>query len=266
MPEMSQRSSVLSQHQVSTLFLSFTPRLRLYPWHLLFSISRNGCSLANLYSKLENYDSTLLLLILDTKRTAFGALLSPPNIKLQGKKYSGTPETFLFTFSPKLRKFAASGENNYFIQCMPDGLSIGGWRAGIWIDNNLEKGTTDVSPTFENTALTDNNFVIKEMECWALSDMEMESGYNTAVPIYHQFSSSLLASKKPEIEVGGVRCGRRSRKYQPTWVPEKGGAVYDNKRIFSLGEDEEDEGLEDEYEVDQDTTPTSSRGWSSMYY
>ena len=30
-----------------------------------------------------------------------------------------------------------------------------------------------MSPTFENTALTDNNFVIKEMECWALSDMEV---------------------------------------------------------------------------------------------
>ena len=30
-----------------------------------------------------------------------------------------------------------------------------------------------MSPTFENTALTDTNFVIKEMECWALSEMEV---------------------------------------------------------------------------------------------
>jgi len=220
MPEMSQFSSVLSHYQVSALFLSFTPRLRLYPWTLLYSVTRDGCSLNNLYSKLEDYDYTLLLLILDTRKTAFGALLSPPNLKLKGRVYTGNPETFLFTFSPKLRKFHASGENNCFIQSMIDGISIGGWRPAIWIDSNLEKGMTDVSQTFDNSPLTDEHFVIRELECWALTELEYVE-HLSAVPksssIYKLFPSSKLAKLRPPVEVGGVRCGRKSRGYHPTF-------------------------------------------------
>jgi len=244
MPEMNMRSFILSQYQVSALYLTLSPRLRLYPWTMLYSITRDGCSLKNLYKRLENYDQALLFLILDTRKTAFGAVLSSPNLKLQGKVYTGTPETFLFSFYPKLRKFHASGENNYFVQAMTDGISIGGWRPALWVDCNLEKGTTDVSPTFDNSPLTDENFVIKELECWALAEPEHTAGLKpsrSSNAMYQSFASSLLASKKPEVEIGGVRCGRKSRNYYPTYVRESSI----DKSMFTLGE--EDEGEEESW-------------------
>ena len=63
MPEMSYFSRILSTIQVSTIFLSLPPRIRLHPWTLLFSLSRDGCSLKNLYSRLASFDCTVLLVI-----------------------------------------------------------------------------------------------------------------------------------------------------------------------------------------------------------
>jgi len=246
MPEMNQFSLVLSHYQVSALFLSFPPRLRLYPWTLLYSITSDGCSLNNLYSKLEDYDYTMLLLILDTRKTAFGALLSPPNLKLKGNVYTGTPETFLFTFSPKLRKFHASGENNCFVQSMRDGISIGGWRPALWIDHNLEKGMTAVSQTFDNSLLTDEHFVISELECWALTEFEYVEYLNLVKPspIYKMFPSSKLATMRPAIDTGGIRCGVRSKGYNQTYKREKSH----DRGLYILGDDDFDEQDEEESE------------------
>ena len=63
MPEMSYFSRILSTLQVSTIFLSLPPRIRLHPWSLLFSLSRDGCSLKHLYNRLSSFDCTLLLVI-----------------------------------------------------------------------------------------------------------------------------------------------------------------------------------------------------------
>eukprot|EP00088_Acartia_fossae_P069422 TRINITY_DN9063_c0_g1_i1.p1 TRINITY_DN9063_c0_g1~~TRINITY_DN9063_c0_g1_i1.p1 ORF type:complete len:438 (+),score=86.78 TRINITY_DN9063_c0_g1_i1:114-1427(+) len=238
MPEMNQCSGIATPYQISSLFLTFPPRLRLYPWTLMYSLKKDGCSLANLYSRLKNYDHTLLLIIVDTKRTIFGAVLSPPSLKLRGKTYYGTCETFVFTFYPRLQKYHASGENNYFIMGMPDGITIGGWLPALWLDSNLERGTTSNSPTFDNLPLTDESFTVRDIECWALAEPEYmeDSAIIGSIPIYTQFESSLLAEKKPEKEVGGVRCGRKARFYQPKWKPEASG-----KKIFKLGEESEEE-------------------------
>jgi len=255
MPEMNQMSSIISPYQISALFLTFPPRLRLYPWTLLYSLKRDGCSLSNLYSKLEDYDHTLLMIIMDTKRTIFGAVLSPPNLKLRGKSYYGTFETFIFTFYPRLQKYHPSGENNYFTMGMTDGITIGGWLPALWLDSNLERGTTNCSPTFDNLPLTDEEtFTVRDMECWALAEQEYMTEMNIpgSVPIYSQFESSLLAEKKPEKEVGGVRCGRRARNYHPTWKPElmKSG----DKKIFKLGGDDSDESDHDDIFQEEVTT------------
>ena len=45
----------------------------------------------------------------DTYRNVFGAVLSSPNIKLQGQRFIGTAETFLYTFRPTFTKFNATG-------------------------------------------------------------------------------------------------------------------------------------------------------------
>ena len=49
-------------------------------------------------------------------------------------------------------------------------MAIGGWKPAIWIDGNLEKGSSGSSNTFDNEPLTDENFLVKDIECWALDE------------------------------------------------------------------------------------------------
>jgi len=256
MPDMNQNSSIVTPYQISALYLNFPPRLRLYPWTLMYSLKKDGCSLQNLYSKLESYEHTLLMLILDTKKTIFGAVLSAPNVKQKGKSYYGSFETFVFSFYPRLQKYTPSGKNNYFMMCMPDGITIGSMLPAIWLDNNLERGTSNVSCTFDNLPLTDETFVVRDIECWALAEIEYMdelfemNGLTVPDSIYKKFDSALLAEKRPEKEVGGVRCGRCSINYHPTWKPEENTKTNSTrKKMFKLGgddsEEEEDSFLED---------------------
>ena len=49
-------------------------------------------------------------------------------------------------------------------------MAIGGWKPAIWLDANLEKGSSGKSNTFDNDLLTDENFFVKDIECWALDE------------------------------------------------------------------------------------------------
>jgi hypothetical protein len=148
------------------------PRLQLQPWTRLFSTQSDGYSLGNLYSRLKPFNCPLLLIIQDTTSAIFGALLSAPNIKMAGRRYLGNAsETFLFVFKPTLTKFVPTGLDNYFIQAMPDGVSIGGGLPAIWIDDNLDKGSSHTSPTFDNPPLSSEpEFRVRQIECWGLDE------------------------------------------------------------------------------------------------
>lgn len=270
MPDMNKNSSIVTPYQISALYLNFPPRLRLYPWTLMYSLKRDGCSLQNLYSKLQDYEHTLLMLILDTKKTIFGAVLSAPNLKQRGKSYYGSFETFVFSFYPRLQKYTPSGKNNYFMMCMPDGISIGSMLPAIWLDNNLERGTSNVSCTFDNLPLTDETFVVRDIECWALAEIEYMdelfemNGITVADSVYKKFDSALLAEKRPEKEVGGVRCGRCSMYYHPTWKPEENTKTNSNKKkMFKLGGDESEE--EDDSFVEDNVMYTPARFLDATY-
>ena len=63
MPVINYFSRILSNQQISAIFESFSPSIKLQPWTLLFSISKDGCSLQNLYNKLSSFKCTLLLVI-----------------------------------------------------------------------------------------------------------------------------------------------------------------------------------------------------------
>ena len=71
MPEINNFSRILSTFQVSTIFLSLSPRTRLQPWTLLFSLSKDGCSLTHLYNRLASFDCPLLLVIQVTFKIMF---------------------------------------------------------------------------------------------------------------------------------------------------------------------------------------------------
>ena len=56
-------SRILSSQQKGQIFKSLPARTRLDPWGLLFTLSRDGCSLNNLLTKLRSTDANILLVI-----------------------------------------------------------------------------------------------------------------------------------------------------------------------------------------------------------
>ena len=56
-------SRILSSQQTGQIFKSLPARVRLEPWGLLYTLSRDGCSLNNLLTKLRSSDNNILLVI-----------------------------------------------------------------------------------------------------------------------------------------------------------------------------------------------------------
>ena len=61
------------------------------------------------------------------------------------------------------------GQNDFYVQVRSECLVIGGWQPAIWLDSNLNRGTSGSSNTFDNLPLSSPEFKVKDVECWALS-------------------------------------------------------------------------------------------------
>ncbi|OAA54505.1 oxidation resistance protein 1 [Niveomyces insectorum RCEF 264] len=68
--------------------------------------------------------------------------------------------------------FPYSGVNEYFVYCEPHSLSVGGGdgRAGLWLDDSLEKGVSATCLTFGNPPLSDEGlkFGVLGVEVWVI--------------------------------------------------------------------------------------------------
>ncbi|CAG0920817.1 unnamed protein product [Notodromas monacha] len=97
-PELIGESEIFDLNLRKHLIRVLPARCQGYPWKLSFSTAKDGFSLANLYRRMENVESCVLLIIQDSLNNVFGALLShAPTI--QDHSF-GTGESFLFTFAP----------------------------------------------------------------------------------------------------------------------------------------------------------------------
>jgi len=212
MPEMYGVSPTLSNIQVSDLFLKLPSRLRLMPWTCLFRTDQDGYSLARLYSRLKPFTCPVILIIEDQASEVFGALLSSPNIKMSGKKYFGNAaETFLFAFNSILKIFPPTGSNDYFIQGMPDGLSIGGGRPAIWIDDDLDQGCSLESETFDNYPLCcPPEFRVSQLECWGLDETYKFEALGLNVSASYSNSLTLNSWGVEAMGGRGSRCSTRN--------------------------------------------------------
>ena len=48
-------------------------------------------------------------------------------------------------------------------------LVIGGWQPAIWLDSNINLGTSGTSNTFDNLPLSSPEFRVKDLEVWTVS-------------------------------------------------------------------------------------------------
>ncbi|CAG0885016.1 unnamed protein product, partial [Darwinula stevensoni] len=168
-PDMIGDSEIMDLKRRKHLIRVIPARCQGYPWRLVYSTSRDGFSLSNLYRKMEGADSSILLVIEDTGLNVFGALLSDPLVVAD--HFYGTGESFLYTFAAdNFQIFKWSGDNDFFIRCHPDSIAVGAGDGhfGLLLDEDLNNGRTESCLTFANDPLSPNkDFVIKTLECWS---------------------------------------------------------------------------------------------------
>lgn len=147
------------------------------PWRLVFSTRLHGESFTRMVAGLMKQGPTLLL-IRDTKGQVFGGFASHTwEVKPQ---FQGDSRCFLFTVSPKLRVYTATGYNQHFMylnqnqQTMPNGLGMGGQHGyfGLWLDSDFGRGHSRARPkctTYGSPQLSGHeDFTLDSVEVWAV--------------------------------------------------------------------------------------------------
>lgn len=167
LPEMLEPSEILTEDHRRQLCRHLPARAESYAWAPLYSSLRDGFSLKTLYREMGKYDGPVLLAVLDTQGTVFGACAScAPRVS---DHFYGTGESFLFTFYPHFRAYHWTGENAYFIKGNGDSLAFGAGdgQFGLWLDGDLFHGRSRRCKTFRNEVLSQKeDFVVKALEAW----------------------------------------------------------------------------------------------------
>ncbi|XP_006875791.1 PREDICTED: TLD domain-containing protein 2 [Chrysochloris asiatica] len=168
--QLSEASQVLGASEIRQLSLHLPPRVTGNSWRLAFCTARDGFSLQRLYRQMEGHSGPVLLVLRDQDGQMFGAFSSSA-IRLS-KRFYGTGETFLFSFSPQLKVFKWTGNNSFFVKGNLDSLMIGSGSGqfGLWMDGDLYHGGSHPCATFDNEVLArQEQFCIKELEAWVLN-------------------------------------------------------------------------------------------------
>ncbi|RCI11533.1 hypothetical protein L249_7485 [Ophiocordyceps polyrhachis-furcata BCC 54312] len=184
-------------------------RLRIVEdWRLVYSLERDGASLATLYQRARPYDGCrvgFVLVVKDQEGGTFGAYLSEhPH---PAPSYFGNGECFLWRVSAlaslppppssdtthltrhttlatsasgastpgeliRFKAFPYSGLNDCYMNCEAGFLSVGagGGHYGLWLDDSLDVGHSSQCNTFGNEPLSDagEKFGVLGVELWVL--------------------------------------------------------------------------------------------------
>ena len=168
LPEMTASSGLFSDDQRKLLYRHLPPRVQGQTWSLLFSTGTHGFTLQSLYRACQSADSPVLLVIQDTDHAVFGACISQP--PALSEKFTGTGESWLFTFYPCFKVYSWTGENSYIMRAGHDNFIVGSseGRFGLWLDENFNQGRSQNVSTFDNKPLAGKeDFIVNNIECWA---------------------------------------------------------------------------------------------------
>ncbi|KAL5268613.1 hypothetical protein ACHWQZ_G002454 [Mnemiopsis leidyi] len=150
---------------------------------LAYSMKIHGMSLRSLYNHCEPYqDLPCILLIKDTRQYVFGAYLSAGII--ESPKYYGSGETFLFRLSPDQKCFFWQGSNHYFMMGTHEYFTVGAGDGNfaLYLDEMLEKGTSNRSLTFYNEVLSsESSFDVLTVEVWCFTDETIDESDNGSI-------------------------------------------------------------------------------------
>ncbi|CAM9266743.1 unnamed protein product, partial [Phaeothamnion confervicola] len=168
--ELEEPSRILTDAQLRRLAAVLPPLLSLHTWSLVYSMMRDGASLASLLHGAADPDHAgLIIVIEDSYSYCFGGFIPHP---LQGNahNYYGTGESFVFSFHPSFAAYRWTGENPFFVLSNEACLAMGGGGGGFafQMDDELDTGVSNASATFGNPRLSSAEyFKVLQVEVWA---------------------------------------------------------------------------------------------------
>ncbi|KRX59777.1 TBC1 domain family member 24 [Trichinella sp. T9] len=176
-------SQILESHLISLLISWIPTRYHLVTPQKLFSASEDGRSFTRLWTKIENFYPTVILIQTTWKQVIIGAYCSEAwemRKKLSQLSYFGTGESFLFYFTPTPNVFPWVGlkrpvqkHGEELFQCATATSLIigGGGNEGLSIRQTLERDTTNHCDTFDNPPLVpEKDFEIEALEVFSFSN------------------------------------------------------------------------------------------------
>jgi len=173
---------LLTQTMVAYLLEHLPVSLRLpgaVEWVLRYSPKAHGVSLATLFRNLEGCEHTILV-VQDVEEHVFGGFAPVPWEPCHGRFY-GSGEAFVFSFGKMdsepvaLNHFPWSCANSCFMYSDSDLLAMGGGDGhhAMVIRSDLLRGCSSPTATFGNPGLASSEeFVVRDLEIWALEQME----------------------------------------------------------------------------------------------
>jgi hypothetical protein len=193
---LSDPSAIFSEDTARRLQSALPARLRLRDWKMAYSSKRDGISLRSLYraasreAGAKNGSSAeSLLFVRDSRGNAFGAFATEPWRVHQ--RYYGTGESFVFTVHDESSSAASektaddakkqndgvvafrwSQRNDYFMFGRADCAAVGGGNGfALWLDEELLRGNSAPSETFDNPCLSGGvkDFQIVYVELWTFA-------------------------------------------------------------------------------------------------
>jgi hypothetical protein len=168
-PKVNTPSEILSERQLRELHAHLPYYHQYKNLKLVFSTSKDGCSLKTFYAKGDEVSNSILL-VKDDNQNIFGVYASE-EFKCNSHGFYGTGETFLFTFykTERIHCFPSSGVNDYYIYSDDKIICFG--CSDNYFSLSLEKdflsGYTKSTQTFKNPPLSlKDNFFISKLEVW----------------------------------------------------------------------------------------------------
>eukprot|EP00727_Mastigamoeba_balamuthi_P007282 m51a1_g3174 putative tbc domain containing protein (202) ;mRNA; f:402153-402956 len=160
-------SSILDDSQFDSVTKWLSWKVRCADPRVVFDADRDGFNLSSLLRRCEGR-SCLLVIVESDSHNVFGAFV-PVALSLCPRAYVGTGEAFLFAAKPRLTHWEwVPGNKQYFVHVTRYSLSIGhgGTGIGLWMDDELNHGTSARCETFNNEPLNgpDSDFSILRLE------------------------------------------------------------------------------------------------------
>ena len=160
--------------------IDLTPKARHNErWTLLYSTACDGVSLNTLFhaNQMSGGSGPALMLIRDDGGGIFGAYTSDRWRREKIGRCYGNGEAFVFSVTPQRVRHSWTQANYLFQSGSTTSLSLGGGsHFAIWLDGDLQNGTSGTCETFGSPCLSSTpEFQISSLEVWGFTALNRAS-------------------------------------------------------------------------------------------